>query len=83
MCFMPGNEKKETRRAVLIIHPDFDQPGKAGILEAKNFADQLAESQRQLIKQAAATQPPDVVDSIRAHVGQVQVLVRNIPKELV
>lgn len=82
MLFMPGS-LKTTRRAVVIIHPDFDKNGKAGIQEAKQFADQLIAAQRQLLKTAAESQPPDVVDAMRAHVGQLQVLVRNLPEDVI
>lgn len=82
MCCMPGNGQKKTRRAVVIIHPDFEQPGKQGIIEAKNFAEQLINSHRELIKTAAESQPPHVVDSIRAHVGAIHVIVRNLDEDI-
>lgn len=81
MFSMPGSQKKR-RRAVVILHTDFDREGRSGVLEAKSFATELLKSQRELIKIAAESQRPDIVDKIRDHVGKLTVLVRNIPEDL-
>ena len=82
MRSMPGRTQKK-RRAVIILHPDFEQDGKAGILEAKQFAEELIKSQRDLVKMAAESQPSAVVDRIREHTARIQVIVRNIPEEVI
>jgi len=73
--------KSSKRRAVVILHPDFDAPGKDGIIQAKEFAEKLVQSQRELVA-AAQNQKPDIAAQIRAYVGNLQVIVRNLPEEV-
>lgn len=70
------------RRAVIIWHPNFEG-GAEGIKEAKEFAEQLLEGQRQMIALAEKSgEKPDVIEQVRQHTNQYRVLVRKIPDDV-
>lgn len=81
MFAMTGNENGK-RRAVVILHPDFDKPGRDGIQTAADFAKELADSQRAFVMEAAKTQKKEVIDALKKHVGELIIIVRSIPDEL-
>ena len=71
-------------RSVLICHPDFDQPGAAGVAEAKRFAEQLIEGQKQMIEQARKSgESPEVVDQVKRYVESMMIVVRQIPEDII
>lgn len=75
---MPGNK----RRAVLILHPDFDQDGKPGILAAKEFAEQFLDSQDDLLKAVRANQSSNVALALERHIKRMRVIVRKIDEDI-
>lgn len=76
---MTGNGKI---RAVVILHPDFNQPGKEGIQTAADFAKELADSQKAFLMEATKTQNKEVVDALKKHIGELSIIVRSIPDDL-
>jgi len=71
------------QRAVIILHPDFDRQGAAGVREAKEFAEQLMQGQAQMIEAAEKSgEDPKKIKKIRKHAAQFQFLVRNLPEDL-
>lgn len=72
------------RRTVIVAHPNFDQPGAAGIKEAKDFAMTLLDGQQQLIKMAEKSgSPQNEIALVRAYVQQFQIVIRSIDDEII
>lgn len=70
------------RRAIVICHPDFDQPGRAGIREAQSFAKQYLEGQKQMIELAEQKgEDPITIAKIRQHTNKFLLVIRNLDKE--
>ena len=68
----------------MIFHPDFDKPGRDGIQEAKEFALQLIEGQKQMIAMAEQSgEKPENIEKVKRHTKAFSVVVRNIPKDLI
>jgi hypothetical protein len=68
------------RRAIVILHPDFDVPGKAGVQVAAEYAQQLVKGLKLARAEAQRHQaPPEVL----RYFDQFQHLIRVLPgKEL-
>jgi hypothetical protein len=77
---MHGNDRY---RAVLIIHPDFQEPGPDGILSAKSFAESLIETQKNFLIEAQKKRPINIQIEMKKYFEKMRVVVRNIPKDLI
>ena len=67
--------------SVIILHPDFDQPGKAGIKAAQEYAQRMIDGAAELGKQAVKV--GDVSDlEIRNYLSGFRYVVRRIPEKL-
>jgi hypothetical protein len=70
------------KRAVIVLHPDFNLPGADGVTQAKAFAEQLLASQSEFLSEIQKHQTPDVVRQIRNYQKNLRVVVRKIPAEI-
>ncbi len=71
------------RRSVIISHPDFDLPGKLGVMEAKNFAEFLLAGQKEMIKTAENSgEPVENILKVREHANSYRIVIRNIDEEI-
>lgn len=78
---MTGNENG-TRRAVIILHPDFDEPGKTGVKTAADFARDFTESQKAFVLEASKGKGKEVREVLQKQAGQFIVIVRSLPNDL-
>ena len=67
------------RRVLIIAHPDFDKPGKEGILAAQQHAEMLQEGNAAMLDDMKNHEHlRDHEDKARAHNGQYVYLVRKV-----
>lgn len=72
------------KRTVIVSHPDFDKPGAAGVLEAKNFAQTLIDGQKQMIAMAEKSgEPPEQIAKVRNYVKAYRIVIRSIDDEII
>ena len=72
------------RRTVIVAHPDFDAPGKAGIRDAKLFAMTLLNGQKQMIKMAEDSgEPTEQIAKVRQYVKSFTIVIRSIDDEII
>ncbi len=71
-------------RAVIISHPDFDARGAAGIREAKKFAENLLQGQKQMILMAEHSgEKPEQIAKVKAHTSAYRIVIRNIDGDII
>ena len=72
---------KRGKIAVVILHPDFDKPGREGIEEAAAYAQRMVRGANDLAAQATAS--GDVPEAeIRAYLSGFRYVVRRVPEAL-
>lgn len=77
---MVGNR----RRTIIVHHPDFDIPGAQGVLEAKQFAEQLIVGQKGMVEHARNSgETPETILQIERYISQLRVLVRFVDEEVI
>lgn len=78
MSLMAGS-----KRTVIISHPDFDKPGKLGVVEAKNFAETLLAGQKGMIEHAEQSgESLDKILQVKQHAKAYRIVIRNIDEEI-
>jgi len=71
-----------TRRAVIILHPDFDAAGAAGAKSAQEYAQQLAEGVRQTLAQSERFRGNQQVDKLRKYLTSFEYKVRILKDDI-
>jgi hypothetical protein len=72
----------ETRRALIVMHPDFDNDGKAGVQAALACGEQIQTFFATLVDAAIAQKlPAEDVRAIREHVAEFEFFVEHIEVE--
>lgn len=71
----------EKTRVVIISHPSFDEPGQAGILEAKGYGE-LIEQLNMNPNILKAGLGEDEFAQLTEHMSKYRIYVRKIPKDV-
>lgn len=71
------------RRAIILTHPMFDEPGHKGSEMAKNYAQLLIKNFELSLKQLEIDNaPPQAIEQMASEINQFGIKVRLVPEDL-
>jgi len=67
------------RRAVIIYHPDFDQPGAEGVKAAKDMVEQYHDGNKAILAEVTRKGiTPDELQRFKAWISQLEYFIRKV-----